>query len=61
MLLYRARPSLILKRMIVNNVDSGLVELVGDPAIKHCSYRFLCKLGIPYNNEISVLSEDDIP
>ena len=33
---YRLRPSLSLERMIVNNLDSGLVEQVDDPAINLC-------------------------
>ena len=47
--------------MVVNNLDSGLVEQVDDPAIKRCLKGFLCNLGIQYNNGISLsLSEDDI-
>ena len=47
--------------MVVNNLDSGLVEQVYDPAIKRCLYGYLCNKGIQYNNGISLsLSEDDI-
>ena len=62
---HRLRPSLILERMIVNNLDSSLVAQVDDLACNKALFIriFVCNLGIQYNNgTISLsLSEDDMP
>ena len=50
--------------MIVNNLDSGLVEQVDDPAILKALFIciFVLFRYIQYNSRISLsLSEDDIP